>query len=151
MDGAETDLALDEAELSRIREEFSRNRVSFAMVFGSVARGGTRPNSDLDLAVSFEDLDPEDEGYSDAYLRLRSAIADAVPFDVDIVDVRTMPETFAESAFDHGVTVLGSEAERAELESELTEGSLSTEAAKDRVTAAVERLRRDAGADSRTV
>jgi predicted nucleotidyltransferase len=148
MDG--TDLALDEAELSRIRKVLSRNRVSFAMVFGSVARARTRPNSDLDLAVSFEGLDPEDEGYSDAYLHLRSAVADAVPFDVDVVDVRTMPETFAESAFEHGVTILGTEAERAEIESELAGEPLSTEGAKDRVSAAVERLRRDGETDSKT-
>lgn len=145
MDTAEPDL--DEAELTRLREILSRHGVSFAMVFGSVARSDAGADSDLDLAVSFERFDPEDDGYSDAYLRLRSAIADAVSFDVDVVDVRTMPETFAESAFEHGETILGSEADRAELESELTGKDLSTKAARERVAAAVERLRNDAEAD----
>jgi predicted nucleotidyltransferase len=151
MNTAEADLALDEAELSQVREVLSRNRVSFAMVFGSVARSDTRSVGDLDLAISFEGLDPEDEGYSDAYLRLRSAVADVIPFDVDIVDIQTMPETFAETAFQHGVTILGSETERAELAAEFTGGALSTEAAKNRVAAAVERLRDEPETGSRSV
>ncbi|WP_436930016.1 type VII toxin-antitoxin system MntA family adenylyltransferase antitoxin [Halosimplex halobium] len=131
-----------------MREILSEHGVSFAMVFGSLAKDDVHTDSDLDLAVSFEALGPEDEGYSDAYLRLRSAVGDAISYDIDIVDVRTMPESFAETVFEHGVTIRGSEDQRAELKAEFAGEELSTEAAKDRVAAAVERLRNDGEVDS---
>lgn len=149
MTPAEHGLPLDEAELTRVREILSEHGVSFAMVFGSLARDDVRTDSDLDLAVSFEALGPEDEGYSDAYFRLRSAVGDAVSYDIDIVDVRTMPESFAETVFEHGVTILGSEAQRDELKAEFAGEELSTEAAKDRVAAATERLRQNTETDPR--
>ncbi|MFB6179131.1 MAG: nucleotidyltransferase family protein [Halorientalis sp.] len=139
--GGDVEESLDEATLIRIREFLSRHCVSFAMVFGSVARSDATTESDLDLAVSFEDVRPEDDGYSDRYLRLRSDLDDVVPFDVDVVDVHTMSESFASVAFEHGEVVRGSEADRSRLKSELAGDELTTGEAKNRVTAATERLR----------
>lgn len=149
--GGNGEVALDAGDLSRLQECLSRHGVSFAMIFGSVARNDATIESDLDLAVSFEDFRPEDDGYSDRYLRLRSDLDDVAPFDVDVVDVHTMPQSFASVAFESGEVILGSEADRDRLEAKLTGSEPSTAEAKDRVAAAVERLQRDVQADSGSV
>jgi len=139
--GCEDEVSLDETELSRLRDCLRSHGVTFAMVFGSVAKDEATADSDLDLAVAFETHHPEDDGYSDLFLELRSELDRVTSFDIDLVDVYTMPESFASAVFDGGEVILGSETERATLESELTGDEPSKEEAKNRVAAAVERLR----------
>lgn len=55
------------------------------IVFGSVARGEDRPESDLDLLVLFDDLDAVERRRLMG--RIRTAIAAPVPIDVLVSDV----------------------------------------------------------------
>lgn len=131
----------DEDALERIESVLSRHPVSFAMVFGSVAHGTMRSESDIDLAVEFDDLRPEDDGYSDAYLGLRSDLNAAVEIGVDVVDVHSMTARFARTAFDTGDVIHGSERRRDELERDVATETASVADARERVAAAVTRLR----------
>lgn len=146
-------IELDEDVLTRVRECLSGHPVSFALIFGSVAREEAREGSDLDLAVEFESLRPEDDGYSDTYLRLRSALGDALPGDgdVDVVDVHSLPPSFAQVVFDDGFVILGPEERRVELERELAGDRPSVTDARNRVSAAAERLRERRGTDHGTL
>jgi len=137
----ENEKSLDDERLSRLRETLARHPVSFAMVFGSAARGDSTERSDLDIAVEFSSLRPDDDGYSEAYLRLRSDLDDAFPEAVDVVDVHATPPSFARSVFTDGRVVIGSESRRTELERERAGDPPSLTTARDRVAAAVERLR----------
>lgn len=65
----------------------SDQRVRFAYLFGSVARGRARPDSDLDLAVSVQ---PRGTMIDDA--RLHDALVDALGReDVDLVVIEDAP------------------------------------------------------------
>ena len=54
-----------------------------AAIFGSVARGDNRPDSDLDILVEFE---PGAEGSIYEYMRLKAYIASLFEGPVDVVD-----------------------------------------------------------------
>lgn len=102
-----------------------------------------RPKSDLDLAIEFDDLRPEDDGYSDAYLGLRSDLNTAVAINVDVVDVHSMTDRFARAAFDTGDVIHGPKRRRDELERNIAAESASVADACKRVTAAMTRLREE--------
>jgi uncharacterized protein len=59
-----------------------RNRAFNVRVFGSVARGDTHPNSDIDLLVEFE---PDASLYDLSGLRL--ALIDLLGCEVDVVEL----------------------------------------------------------------
>lgn len=134
------DSELDDALVTEIRECLRSHPVSFAMIFGSVARGTTTDTSDVDLAVEFDSLRPTDEGYSDAYLRLRSDLNESLGVDVDVVDVWSMSPAVARAAFDRGRVVLGTEDRRETLEAERALPQAGRADARQRVAAALERL-----------
>ena len=140
--GDEPETALDSKTLSRLRESLDRQLVSFALVFGSAARSDTGDESDLDIAVTLDDCRPGDDGYSDTYLQVRTALDDAVPYDVDLVDLYSATPSFARVVLDSGVLVVGSEEKRDELLSELAGEQPTVRDARNRVAAAAERLRR---------
>lgn len=130
-----------DAGLWAVREVLEDHPVSFAMVFGSAARGTASESSDLDVAIELADVRPGDAGYSDSFLRVYADVSDSLPGEVDVVDVHTMTPEFASVAFDEGVVVVGSASRGAELERELTGAEPSVEDARKRVETAVRRLR----------
>lgn len=136
---AETALGADIRE--RLESVLDRHPISFAMVFGSAARGKMDEGSDLDLAVEFDTIRPTEAGYSETYFQFQSAVEDAVPLRVDVVDVHSMSPQFARAAFEQGETIVGSEDQRADLEDELVGEASSVADAHERVAAAVDRLR----------
>ncbi len=139
-DGDPTDGMADSIRRT-LRSVLDGHPVSFAMVFGSAARGSMDDRSDVDVAVEFDDHRPGDDGYSDVYLRLVSDLDGALPTDVDVVDVHSMPPQFARVAFDDGDAIVGSDSRRRELEREMAGDSPSRSNAHARVAAAAERLR----------
>ena len=116
--------------------------VSFAMVFGSIARNDAAERSDIDIAVEFETIRPGDEGYSDVFLETYNAVDEAVSVEIDLIDVHSMPPAFASSALDGGMILLGSEERRIELTEELAQKP-SLEEAQRRVSEAAKRLNDD--------
>ena len=52
-------------------------------MFGSVARGDNRPDSDLDILIEFE---PEADGSVYDYMRLKEYIAGLFEGPVDVID-----------------------------------------------------------------
>jgi predicted nucleotidyltransferase len=68
----------------RLHEGALRARgIRHAAVFGSVARGDNRPDSDLDILVEFES---EAEGSVYDYLRLKDYVAGLFDGPVDVID-----------------------------------------------------------------
>ena len=113
--------------------------VSFAMIFGSIARNNAAERSDIDIAVEFETIRPGEDGYSDVFLETYKAVDEAVSVEVDLIDVHSMPPAFASFALEAGSILLGSEERRIELTEELAQKP-SPEDAKRRVTDAMQRL-----------
>lgn len=140
MSDSESAGTLDPGLLEEIRNVLDSHPVTFAMIFGSMVR---TPDSadDLDIAVEFDEVRPEDDGYSPVYLRLRADLNDALSLEVDVVDVHSMDPRFAGNIFEHAQVVLGSERRRRELEDELARERPTFADARDRIAKAAARLR----------
>ncbi len=71
------------AILRRHRDDLQARGVLHAALFGSVARGDARPDSDVDVMV---ELDPSAELDLFGYVGLTRYIAELFPSPVDVVD-----------------------------------------------------------------
>ena len=71
------------ATLRRYENALRKRGVVHAAVFGSVARGDNRPDSDLDILVEFE---PGAEGSIYDYVRFKEYVAGLFEERVDVID-----------------------------------------------------------------
>jgi predicted nucleotidyltransferase len=86
------------AILRRYENALRARGVAHAAVFGSVARGDNRPDSDIDILVEF---DPKDDGSIYDYMRLKDYIAGLFEGPVDVIDRAALkPHLRAPSARD---------------------------------------------------
>lgn len=125
--------------IERLASVCSRHPVTFAMLFGSAARGEESERSDLDLAVEFEERVRED-GYGEAYLRLRSDLAAELGRDVDVIRIDAMSPAFAHVAFDEGIVVVGDGKRKDELAREIAGPLPSVSKSRERIADAASRL-----------
>jgi uncharacterized protein len=90
----------------RIAEIVARHPVAFSYLFGSVARGEDRPESDVDVAVHFE---PGMDAATrfDRALRLGGELEVALKRAVDVVDLEEAPLRLAGRILTERVVVTG--------------------------------------------
>lgn len=100
------------AELqAQLREVLSRfPRVTLAVLFGSVAAGRARADSDLDLAVAAQGPLTVHER-----MALTQALAEETGRPVDLVDLATVTEPLLGQVVQHGRRLLGSDTQFAQL------------------------------------
>jgi len=71
------------ATLKATEPELRKRGIRHAALFGSVARGEDRPDSDIDILVNFE---PGEEGSIYDYVRLKEYVAGLFAGPVDVID-----------------------------------------------------------------
>ena len=71
------------ATLKAAEPELRKRGIRHAALFGSVARGEERPDSDIDILVEFE---PGEEGSIYDYVRLKEYVAALFEGPVDVID-----------------------------------------------------------------
>ncbi|SFL46662.1 Predicted nucleotidyltransferase [Halogranum rubrum] len=102
------DSAVDTLDIAAIRAYLAQTKISFAILFGSHARGTADESSDVDIALRFPEEIPEDERF-----RRRNRIdAELQEFAVGFVDVNnieSLPTHVAYAALRDGVRLVGDE------------------------------------------
>jgi len=127
---------------AHVSDVLAGHPVEFAVLFGSAARGEGADRGDVDLAVEFGDA-VDAGGYSAAYLALVTDLEDSLGEDVDVVTFTSMSPQFRSVVLEEGTVVVGTEADRAELEDRFRQDPPSIEDARRRVAAAAGRLADD--------
>ena len=95
--------------------------VSIGYLFGSLTRGEAHEQSDIDVAVAFEDDSP---GRLATRLALGADLALALGTDdVDVVDLKTAPPSLVRTIFRDGERLVGNETEARRLRAAVVEGT----------------------------
>ena len=96
---------------NRIRQMLAQHDgIRLAILFGSLANGRATPKSDLDLGVLMDaPLSAETK------MALISALSEAIGRPVDLIDLRVTGEPILGQILKHGVRLLGSDSDYAEL------------------------------------
>jgi predicted nucleotidyltransferase len=97
-----------DAQLKEVLAHFPK--ISFAMLFGSVASGRQRADSDLDIAVAAKQALTTHEK-----IALVSALADSSGRPIDLIDLRVVSEPLLGQILRHGRRILGSDTLYGEL------------------------------------
>lgn len=95
-------LSLIEATIQKVLASFGG--ITLAILFGSVATGRQRTDSDLDIAVAAQH--PLSAAEKIAIIQ---ALAEAIGRPVDLVDLATAPEPLLGQIVRHGRRILGSD------------------------------------------
>ena len=115
-DGAEDEVPVRETVVSVLTE----HPVEVAFLFGSRARGETHEHSDVDVAVTFSDLEPGDSEYNDTLFGLSADLASALNTDgVDVIDLERASPTLVRTVLDEGDSLVGGERTVRELRTRL--------------------------------
>lgn len=106
----------------------SGHPVEVGFLFGSRAREDAHEHSDVDLAVTFERLEPGDPGYNDALFGLSADLASALNTDdLDVIDLERASPALVRTVLDEGVQLVGTDREVRELREQLRARSEETE------------------------
>ncbi len=115
--------------------------VEVGILFGSHGRGEAREQSDIDIAVTFDGLEPGDSGYNDALLGLGADLSITLGTDdIDLVDLSQASPPLLRAVFEDGTVLVGSEQEVSALREELTESRPEQQSASDRFDEVLEAI-----------
>ena len=116
-----------EAVAARIRPVLERAPVAFSLLFGSVARGEERADSDVDVAVRYEPELSAAQRFRRT-LQLGAELERALERPVDLVDLDEVPQRLAGRILTERVVVTGLERpERVRYETEVLKRYLDFE------------------------
>jgi len=88
-----------DTELRTIRSTLDEVGVSVGLLYGSMAKGSSDSESDIDIAV-YIDGDPMDPEYTNKLVSLMSKLDTRIDRDVDVTDLKTSNKRFASRILD---------------------------------------------------
>lgn len=126
--------------------------VRLAILFGSHATETAHAASDIDIAVEFANLQPEDSGYNETFLGLSTELSTALATDdVDLVDLQTVSPALASSIFDTEILLVGDVERAAELRRRLVDTTDEASSPRERLDSAMERIDGHLDSDDGTI
>lgn len=127
--------------IERVRHTLQKHPVKLAILFGSHATNTSTPQSDIDIAVAFEDVRSIEPSYNTEFFGLSADLSDTLGSDdVDVADLRSMSSSLRKSIFEHGVLLVGDEETAIRMRHELMESSATERTPQDRLDAALARI-----------
>ncbi|WP_227379906.1 type VII toxin-antitoxin system MntA family adenylyltransferase antitoxin [Haladaptatus halobius] len=103
-----SDMDIDGIDVTRLQSYLSQTEVTFALLFGSHARGTATPASDVDIALQFPDqLDARER-----FQRRNRIDADLQAYAegfVDVSDIEQLPLNVVHSIVRDGILLVGDE------------------------------------------
>lgn len=101
------------AVIDTLRDDFAGRRdVVAAYLFGSVARGDARPDSDVDVAVLLAAGEPADTAGYDAWFALQDDLEERLHRRVDLVAMNGAPLDLLHRVLRDGVRLVDNDPER---------------------------------------
>nr|WP_233340525.1 nucleotidyltransferase domain-containing protein [Haloprofundus sp. MHR1] len=102
------DSAVGILDIDAIRAYLAQTEVSFAILFGSHARGTADESSDVDIALRFPAEMPEDERFRRRN-RIDAELQEFADGFVDVSDIESLPTHVAHAALRDGICLVGGE------------------------------------------
>ena len=127
--------------IERVQNTLQEHPVKLAILFGSHATDTSTPQSDLDIAVAFENVRSSDATYNTVFFGLSADLSDILGSDdVDLVDLQSMSPSLLEAVFEHGVLLVGDERTAATMRQQLTEPNTGNRSPRDRLDTTLARI-----------
>lgn len=128
-------------DLESLRATLRERPIRLAILFGSRATGATHESSDVGVAVEFDSHRPSDPAYNDLFLGLSADLSEALGTDdVDLVDLRTVSPSLADSIFERGVLLVGDRDDATDRREELTAAAGEQPSPRERLDAALAKI-----------
>lgn len=102
------DSAVDTLDIEAIRAYLDQTEVSFAILFGSHARGTAEESSDVDIALRFPEGMSEDKRFRRRN-RIDAELQGFADGFVDVSDIESLPTHVAYAALRDGIRLVGDE------------------------------------------
>lgn len=127
--------------LETVREVLQEHPVEIAILFGSHASGEIHSQSDIDIAVTFETVRPQDSEYNSVFFKLSADLSEALDTDdVDLVDLQRASPELVETIFDQGVLLVGDSEQAAAIRRKLPATTSSEQSPRERLDTAIAKI-----------
>ncbi|WP_273837232.1 nucleotidyltransferase domain-containing protein [Halococcus sp. PRR34] len=138
VESADAALALP---IERVQTTLQEHPVEVAILFGSHATNTQTTQSDIDIAIAFEELRSSDTNYNTEFFGVSADLSDTLETDdVDFIDLHSMSPELVEAVFEHGVLLVGTEATATRLRQQLTESGAEGHPPRDRLDTALAQI-----------
>lgn len=97
-------MKIKESHILLIKNLCKEYKVKTLSAFGSVLREDFNANSDIDLAVDFEETDPLK--YADLYFEFKSKLEDLFKRKIDLIELRAISNKFFKKELDENKVMI---------------------------------------------
>jgi hypothetical protein len=97
-------MKLLEENIKQIIELCEKHKVKELYVFGSILREDFNPESDVDLIVDFQEMDPID--YGDNYYDFKFSLEDLLQREIDLLEDQAIKNPYLKDSIDSKKSLL---------------------------------------------
>ena len=122
-------------------ETIREHPIQIGLLFGSQASGETHSESDIDIAVEFEGVEPTDSDYNEVFFGVSADLSEVLETDdIDLIDLQRASPELVESIFEQGILLVGDPEHATDVRNRLTATKSSDQSPRERFDAAIARI-----------